>query len=388
MAQLELFNISIQSLLFIPVITLVLVMIYYQNKLFIFDNFFRFVDSKFSSTLNRTVLYVLLTSLSIFIGFLICTITFPYSDIDNAMQGAIQAFYFHGINPYAHNIVPHIFINNNTTKVVDGTYNYGPIDLVFYGLGYILFYPLIGSGWWLFVSNIILVLLIYAIIRNIVPIPETVKFSSFILLSSLFMQDNTVLMVFFLAIAWYIHEKIDNKYKYPLVTIFLTLGALSKLYLLFVLMGYFIYVFRKNFKLWLQNGLISLSVILITIIPFGIYNVINSIFIFHMDLAIRKSFAVIQGGIPLYLNIFNLDWIFIPLAVVLTIIFMIISDKVAKDQLKMKISIFCILNLVLLPSSEYAFFFIPGLLLLLQYYENHLKKTSLKSFDQYSITLQ
>ena len=374
MAHIELFNISIQGLLFIPVISLVLILIYFRNKLYILDGYFTAIDSKFSTNFQKALLYFLFTSFAIFIGFLICTITFPYSDIDNAMQGAIQAFFINGINPYANNVVPHIFINSQTTNIIYGTYNYGPIDLLCYGIGFFIFYPFFGPGWWLYVSNIVLILLIYVIIRKIIQIPETIKFIPFILLSSLFMQDNTVLMVFFLAIAWAIHEKINNKSKYPLVTIFLTIGVFSKLFLLFTLFGYFAIVFRSNIKLWVQNGLISLGVAILIIFPFGYKDVINSIFIFHVDLSLRKSFAIIQGGIPLYLDIFHLDWLFIPLAFTLTGVFIVISDKYVPDQLKLKISIFSILNLVLLPSSEYAFFFIPGLLLLLQYYENHLDK--------------
>lgn len=368
----QIFNFSIQGLLFIPVILLVLLMIQYRNKLIALDNTFTYLDNKFSKRSEKALLYLAVLVITFIISYFICLITFPYSDIEDAMQGAIKAFFFNGKNPYVSKVVPHIFISGNNSYEQNGTYNYGPIDLLVYGFGYLLFHPIVGNSWWLMVTNFILVIFIYFIIRNIIPIPETIKFIPFMLLSSLFMQDNIILMAVFLAIAWYIHVKVETDYKYPLITVVLTLGSFTKMYLVFVLVAYFFYVFKNDIHLWITNGIISLVTSVIVIFPFGIINVIDSIIIFQINLDMRKIYATLQGGLPLYLDMLHLDWIYTPLAFILTLVFLIVSEKYAKNQLELKISTFLILNLILLPSSAYAFFYLPGLLMLLQYYTNHL----------------
>ena len=185
-------------------------------------------------------------------------------------------------------------------------------------------------------------------------------------------------MFLVLSIAWLIQVKMKSEYKSILVVIILTLGVFTKLYIVFVLFGYFIFILKNNIKFWLFNSIDVIITSLIILFPFGILNVIKSIFIFNLDSQIREKYAIIAGGLPYYLNLFGLDKFFIPLAIVLLFIFIFISEKYANNQTNLKFALFTILDLLLMPNSMYAFLIIPIFFLLVQYYQynyNRTKKT-------------
>lgn len=365
------FDFSIQGLFFIPFVFIALLFIYFRSKFYWFDDFFSAFDETFDTFQKKLLLYGCTIFLALVWGFIISSIVFPVSDVDEAMTGAIRSFFIYGINPYTNKVVPHILIFPTGTETLFGTYNYGPVDLCLYAIGYFMFSPFFGSPWWIYVTNIFLTVLIYLIIRTLVPAPETVKLLSFAFFFSWFLQDNVVLMCLFLALAWWTHLKFDSKYKYPIVIILLTLGVLTKLYIAFVLIGYFVYIFKKDIKLWIINGLIGGFTAVIVLLPFNIIDVIKSIFLFQVNITLRENYATIQGGIPSYLNLLGLDWLFVPLAILLVLLFLILSEKYAENQIELKFAIFTIINLVLLPSSDYAFFIIPSFFILVQYYKNH-----------------
>ena len=166
-----------------------------------------------------------------------------------------------------------------------------------------------------------------------------------------------------------------SQYKSILVVTILTLGVFTKLYIAFVLLGYFIFILKNNIKLWLINSVAMLITSLIILFPFGILNVIKSIFIFNLDSQIREKYAIIAGGLPYYLNLLGLDKLFIPLAIVLLFIFIFISEKYANNQTNLKFAIFTILDLLLMPNSMYEFLIIPIFFLLVQYYQNNYNRS-------------
>ena len=361
---------SIQDFLYFPVIVLILTLFFNRNKIQLLRNFNDNIDVILNSKFKISIYILINVTISLFLGFMISSITFPFSDVDNAMAGAIQAFFIKGLNPYMTNVSPHIFILSSGTYTIYGPYNYGPIDLICYGIGYLLFSPFVGNSWWLFISNVVLSMILYlGIIRNMIHLPDRMIIGPYILVTSFFLQDNVFLMVIFLALALWVQLRITNNVKYPLIIFILTLGVFTKLYLAFVLLGYFVYVFKSNIKFLVINSIVSVFTAIIVMIPFGISNVIKSIFIFQVNLNIRSNYATIQGGIPRYLGLVNLNWINIPLSLILVIIFIIICEKYAKDEINIKFTLFTILNLTLLPVSGYEFFIIPGFFMLYDYYQ-------------------
>lgn len=356
---------------YVPFIILLLLLIHFRGKFYSIDNVFHRIDSLLPSKTDKIAIFIVSMSFTLILGFIISILVFSASDVDNAMAGAIQAFFFLGKNPYVYPVVPHIFVGPTQDTVVWGTYNYGPLDLIFYGIGYIIFSPFVGNSLWLYCTNVVIILLAYLVIRKIVPISDTIKILPFAFITCWFLQDNSVLMFFILSLAWYVHTKFESDKKYYLTVIILTLGIFTKLFIAFVLLGYFIYVLRENLKLFVTNMFVSLITAIIVLFPFGIINVVKSVFLFNVDVTIRGKYAIIQGGLPYYLDLLGLSYLFIPLAIICVIAFLLISEKYAKNQLNLKLAIFSILNLLLMPNSVYAFFIIPCFFLLIQYYQNN-----------------
>jgi hypothetical protein len=363
-------NFNIQGVLYFPFIASILLLLHYRTKAYWIDSILTEFAIKYKTPTKKFFFYLISFTISISWAFLIAIIVFPSSDVDEAMTGAIKAFLM-GINPFVEKVVPHILLLPSGNELVYGTYNYGPIDLLVYTIGYLLFSPFFGDVWWLFFTNLVIVFTMYLFIRKIIPISDSVMLLPFMFLFSWFLQDNVVLMCFFLTMAWYIYYNVNSKYKHTIVVIILTLGVLTKLFIAFVLGAYFIYIFKRDLKLWIINTIVGLITTAIVIIPFSIFDVLKSMLFFHVDLDTRGEYATIQGGLPTYLSLFGLNWLFIPLAVILVMLFLFISEKYAKDEIELKLTIFTILNLILLPNSGYSFFMIPSVFILVQYYKNH-----------------
>ena len=354
-------------MIFLPVVLFILILIHFRRKLNFFSLFLIYLDVFFNSRKKRFAVYFMSFLIPILIGYLLYKIP-SSSDVQIAMTGAIQAF-LNGKNPFYYTVVPHVLLfPSGIKKLVMGTYNYGPIDLLSYSIGYIIFHPFVGSPWWLYFSNLLLLVGIYLVIRSLIALPDLIKIIPFMIIFSIFLGDNVLLMCFFLSLAWYVHLKSNYRYKSVLVTFLITLGILTKLFVAFVLLGYFIYIFRTNLKLWIINAISVTITGFLVIIPFGILNVIKSIFIFHVDLSVRANYATIQGGLTIYLMLLHLTSLFIPVAILLTIFFLYICNKYF-EQIELKFGIFTILNLLVLPDSNYAFFIIPVFFLLLYFYK-------------------
>ena len=216
-------NFSPQGLLYLPFTAGILLLIHFRNKSYWVDDFLTYLDEKFDTIPKKFALYSIAIFLALLWSLLISAIVFPVSDVDEAMTGAIRSFFLNGINPYVDKVVPHIIFTSNGPLTIKGTYNYGPIDLIIYGIFYFIFSPFVGNTWWIYVTNIIFIGLIYIIMRLSLEqdVPKTITIISFLSLFSWFLQDNAVLMCLFLAIAWFIHFKVNSRYKHYLVTNFM-----------------------------------------------------------------------------------------------------------------------------------------------------------------------
>ncbi len=363
--------IDIQSILFIPITIIVLILIHFRYKFEYFANFLIRFDSNLKNKYKRIIIIQLCVLIPIIIGY-IYFLQPPSTDIQIAMLSAIKSFLV-GENPYYFNVVPHILILPSGIKeLIMGTYNYGPVGLIIYSIGFLIFFPLFGSPFWLLYSNVVLTLCIYLVIRKITNLSDIITIIPFMIIFSLFIQDNIILMCLFLSLAWWTHYKSNYKYKNTIVIILMTLGTLTKLYLAFVLLGYFVYIFKSDIRSWIINGLVATFIFILCLFPFGILNVIRSMVLFHINLNIRANYATIQGGLTIYLILFHIINLFIPIAIILSIIFLYLSNKYA-NSIELKFGFLTILNLILLPDAGYQFFIIPIFFLLVSFY-NHLSE--------------
>ena len=358
-----------QAFIYIPIVSVFILIIYFQKDFEKFNRQLVKIDLFFNTQKRRCLLYLFSISLSLLIGLYLYSIP-TSSDVQIAILGAVRAF-LKGENPFVRDVVPHILVGScGSENFINGTYNYGPVDLIFYSIGYIIFSPFFGSNFWFLCTNLTILIGIYFFIREIITFSDIMRNLTFALIFSIFLKDNVVLMCFFLSLAWFVQVKVNSKYKSLIVTFILSLGILTKMFIAFVLVGYFFYILKANIKLWIINILIDVSTMVLVTAPFGVLNVIKSIFLFNVNLGYRSTYATIQGGITIYLLLFNLQWLYIPLALILTFIFLFFSDRFAKNQMELKFTLFTLLSLLILPNSNFSLFMIPIFFYFVHYFKN------------------
>lgn len=357
---------SIPQLFYIPFIIMFIILVHYHQKFKIIDLTIKQIPVYTTSYQRKTLLFLVVTIVFILMVLLISSLILPFSDVENAMTAGIKAFWS-GINPYTEDVVPHILISpSGSTKTVLGSYNYGPLDLLVYSIGFYMFSWLLGDSWWIVGFNLILIFIIYFIFHHTFPnISSSIKYPIFMLPMAFFLPDNAVLMCVFLALAGWCYINFQ-KYKHMTVVILLTLGVLTKLFIVFVLAGYFVYVFKSEIILWVQYTILGSVLSFIIMYPFNILAVIDSAFFFHSDLDTRTQFATIQGGLPVLLEPLGLGMFYFYLAGILIVIFLIFVWYYSKD-INYQFIILTLLSLLILPSSVYAFMIIPVYFMLITY---------------------
>ena len=359
------------SMVYIPIIGILIFSIQYRQRFSFIDTFIQSLPLKATAWYEQVLIYGGSAIFTLLWGSLIAFVVFPSSDVIQAMTSGINAFWA-GENPFVANVVPHMVALPSGPGVIYGTYNYGPLDLIIYGIGYLIFKGLLGELWWIVGFNYILVFIIYAIFRQTFPeVPDIIKFPPFMIIMGCFLQDNVILMIAFLAGAWWAYERLTNPYKDVITVLLLSAGVLTKMFVLFVLMGYFIYVFQKEIRKWFLYSLLVGCVELFIMLPFNILAVIHSVFFFNTDFADIAQYAVIQGSIPAVLQILGIGILFVPIAIILTGVFIIVVWYYSPDNLYLEMIVFTLLALSLLPNTVYAFFAIPFYFCLILYNSNY-----------------
>ncbi|MHA2363900.1 MAG: hypothetical protein ACXAC7_08070 [Candidatus Hodarchaeales archaeon] len=371
---------TVPELGYIPFLIAIILIVHYRAKFQIIDLAIRSLPSKASTAQRKWFILIVSTLYLIIFSTILAYLILPFSDVEEAMTAGIKEFWS-GTNPFINEVVPHIILTSSGEEIIYGTYNYGPIDLLIYSIGYYLFSWLLGDNWWIVGFNYILLIIIYLILRQTYPdVPDTIKYPPFMVLMAFFLQDNAVLMCFFLALAWWCYIHLKEPYKHPAVVVMLTLGVLTKLYIVIVLLGYFFYVFQKNYRQWIGYTLLGGITGLLVMLPFNIEAVIRSVFFFHSNITEREQYATIQGGLPVLLELLGLNILYIPLVIGLTGIFIGLAWYYAEQQkgcneeyciLIVKFIILTLLTISLLPSSVFAFFIIPTYFFLCLYNNNY-----------------
>jgi hypothetical protein len=266
--------------------------------------------------------------------YLLFSYAIKNTDVDDAITSAVQAV-LQGINPYQQDVVEH-HINS---EIRLGRYHYFPPDLLTYSIFYFFFgdffFPLFQSYWFV-PLHFILVIPGYWIITQIIDWPHHQLFPFTILLITPFLFTNSMLMWFFFLIGYYLYEE---KEKQILGMTFYVLAASVKYMVGFIILFYFIQSLKelhneKQFTNWypishqLAPFLISSLVLTLTCLPFGFFDVINSVFLYQGDPQYRAEVAQSVGPLVIeILKFLNLTSWYLPVVGVIVILALIILGK-------------------------------------------------------------
>ena len=276
------------------------------------------------------------------------------TDVDDAITSAVQAF-LDGRNPYQEDVVEH----HTPSGIVYGRYHYFPPDLLTYSLFYLFFgsffYPLLNTYWFVPLHFLLLVPG-YWIVTRIVDWPHLRMIPFFLLLVTPFLFTNSMLMWFFFLIGYYLFE---IREQFTLGMVFYVLAASVKYMVGFIILFYFFQTLRelqkeekllRNWQLVRQKlapYIISSLVLTIFSFPFGVIDVIFSVFIYQGFTPFREEVAQTAGPLLIeVLKLINLEFLYLPIAGIVTILFLVL---VRKQPTFDQILHFSFLSMIILP---------------------------------------
>ena len=285
-----------------------------------------------------------------------------HTDVDDAITSAVQAFlgkppYLESHNPYQEDVVKHYTISEK--EPVYGRYHYFPPDLLTYSFFYLvagdfLFFHL--DTYWFVPLHFLLLFPGYWFVSRIVDWPHNRLLPFFMLLVTPFLFTNSMLMWFFFLIGYYLYE---IREQHTLGMVFYVLAASVKYMVGFIIFFYFFHTLRelqkeKNlFKNWQLVGrklapyIISSLVLIIISLPFGIFDVIISVFLYQGFTPFREEVAQTAGPLLIeVLKLINLKVLYLPIVGVVTILGLIlIRNQPTFNQ----IIHFSFLSMIILP---------------------------------------
>ena len=298
------------------------------------------------------IIYVPIMSISV--------VFYLHSDVSAAITSGAQAF-LQGVNVYTQNVVIH-YLTDGT--LVYSVYHYFPPDLFINSVFFLLFgwidtlfiYPAYN---WLVVTNILLIICLYPLIRKIVYLEDRRLIPCYLVFMSHFLATNSILMLVFFAIGYYF---LQRKHKIAGYTSYMLSAAIKYMTGL-----YLIIFFLEDIKATLNDRnirrfvpyIIASFVLLIMMIPFGIIQVIIATLFYQGDINDRIKVAAIQGPllteIMLYFGIINYYNI---VFIITSIITLIVAWKVGKNTYERQMLLSFIMMFIL-PFMATELFIIP-----------------------------
>jgi hypothetical protein len=293
----------------------------------------RRLNSWFQAYLKKNIIFYPVTAIMIVVFlYLLFGYAIANTDVDDAITTAVQEF-LNGHNPYTEDVVEHHISINGTPTTVLGRYHYFPPDLLTYSLFYMfignIFYPILETYWFV-PLHFILLIPSYWIVVKIVEWPHHRRLPLFLLLVTPYLFTNSILMLFFFLLGYYLFEV---KEQYSLGMVFYVLAASVKYMVGFIIVFYFVLMIRQLhmkrafFNDWrLIAGkfapyIISSLVLFIFCIPFGLIDVVVSVFIYQGFTSFRGEVAQSVG--PLLIEILGIasleDLLYLPLALIIVI---------------------------------------------------------------------
>ncbi|UCG03064.1 MAG: hypothetical protein JSW11_03560 [Candidatus Heimdallarchaeota archaeon] len=302
---------------------------------------------------NEIWFYIITGSLIVIFLYFLFSYAIWNTDVDDAITSAVQAF-LRGDNPYQKDVVEH-HVNSET---IPGRYHYFPPDLLTYSLFYYFFGSIFSPylyTYWFVPLHLILIIPGYWIITQLVPWPHhrLIPFSA--LLITPFLFTNSMLMWFFFLIGYYFFEKKEQ----PIIGMtFYVLAASVKYMVGFIIFFYFIQSLRKlinenQFTNWRVIGhelapfVVSSLILTLICLPFGIFDVIKSVFLYQGDPQYREEVAQSVGPLLIeILKILNLTSFYLLILGAIVILALII---VWKQSTYAQIIHFSFLSMIILP---------------------------------------
>jgi len=312
------------------------------------------IHSLFRRYLNDDKVFYSVSGLIILIFlYLLFSYAIHNTDVDDAITSAVQAV-VQGINPYQQDVVEH----HVNSEITFGRYHYFPPDLITYSLFYYLFgdilFPLLQTYWFV-PLHLILIIPGYWIITQLVEWPHHLLLPFTILLITPFLFTNSMLMWFFFLIGYYFYEKKEEE---VLGMTFYVFAASVKYMVGFIILFYFIYSLKElhnenQFTNWRLFGqklapfLISSLILTLICLPFGFFDVINSVFLYQGDPQYRAEVAQSVGPFLIeILKLLNLTSWYLPIVgLIVTLALIILLKQPTYDQ----IMHFSFLSLIILP---------------------------------------
>ncbi|MHA1972022.1 MAG: hypothetical protein ACTSW1_03445 [Candidatus Hodarchaeales archaeon] len=309
----------------------------------------------FDLYLKQSTFFYSITALIVLIFmFLLFSYAIWNTDVDDAITSGVQAF-LNGHNPYQEDVV----IHDTPDGIVLGRYHYFPPDLLTYSLFYLLggqfFLPLLGTYWFV-PLHLILLVPGYWIVSQVVDWPHQRLFPFFSLLIVPFLFTNSMLMWFFFVLGYYF---INIKNHQTIGTICYVFAASIKYMVGFIILFYMIEVFRNYFislkdtKKFtaeikpLEPYIISSLALALISIPFNLFDVIYSVFVYQGVVGVREEVAQSVGPLLIeILKIFNLELLFLPCVFTIVIVALFLLRHNSTYD---KIMHFSFLSMLLLP---------------------------------------
>lgn len=288
-------------------------------------------------------------------------------DIDNAVDAATGHF-LRGGNPYADEVVPRFpeIYHGSARMLVNGTYNYLPLDLLIYS-GMKQVFSFLGTPYWFIAANGIFAAIAGFFYWRMTRLNPLILFPVAASIFIVFSFDNVCLTsVFILAgmMLFYKPERTGNEML--LALLLFGLASLTKI-LAVVVLATFILVYAQLAIRGRSKGFASLTAVycmgmlgiaLAIIAPFGVNNVIDSTIFFHADPALRIDTAM--GGTPLY-HLLGESGLFLPVFIGATAVALALSLRFG-DILDRILFVEMIFLMILITASHSALV-IPAILL-------------------------
>jgi len=255
----------------------------------------------------RKVALIILWSL-VGMGLAISMIFYPALDRGHDINDAVEAASDHfldGGNPYADEVVPRFSerYHGPDTVIRNDTYNYLPVSLIFYSGAYLMLQPI--GGFWFPLTNLLLGGLVCLTAWKTFPKPYRSYSLPLISLASIFfMFDNIMLTFLLVSISVFFLARSRNRFRWFLAFLFLFLGVFVKMIGLLALAVLFLYLIQryklKDTSVNLQCGLFVITaaiIALISILPFGLWSVLDSTVFYFSDVANRTTSSGYGGTI-------------------------------------------------------------------------------------------
>ena len=228
-------------------------------------------------------------------------------DIDNAVEAAAEHLYDGG-NPYTDNVVPRFpeVYYSSPRPLVNGTYNYLPLDLYIYTAMWKAL-SFLGSPHWFVLANAIFSLIATALFwystktdpKILIPVAGSVF---------IFFSFDNVCLTAALVVAGILFLKRGMGAYHGLLPalLFFGLASLTKTYAVVVLIVFLIMLVqvetaKRNARallMTLATGAALIGLAIAISVPFGFGAVLDSTVFFHADPDLRINASV--GGTPLY----------------------------------------------------------------------------------------